>query len=183
MCTFDPTLNRSTHVFTYDIDQQTIIITSLPNAKAVETVFLDPSTGLLAGCSPSSKPLFLETSTIEANASLQILQAVQAALPDAQFLDAPVSGGIGPAHNGTLTFMVGGPQSTFDKAKPIMATMGKEQNLIHCGKPGAGLATKQINNYIAYVSFVALSEGQYLLSIIINASRLNTDDDQACSPV
>ena len=56
--------------------------------------------------------------------------------------------------------MVGGPEDVFEKAKPIMATMGKSENLIHCGGPGAGLATKQINNYIAYCSYVALCEGK-----------------------
>jgi len=59
--------------------------------------------------------------------------------------------------------MVGGPEEVFEKAKPIMATMGKAENLIRCGGPGAGLATKQINNYIAYCSYVALCEGGYSL--------------------
>ncbi|KAK5172093.1 uncharacterized protein LTR77_003731 [Saxophila tyrrhenica] len=136
-----------------------IIISSLPNAKAVEIVYLDPSTGLLAGCSKDSKKLFLETSTIEATASLGVLKKVQEAVPSAEFLDAPVSGGIPPAHAGTLTFMVGGPEDVFEKAKPIMSTMGKAENLILCGGSGAGLATKQINNYIAYCSYVALCEG------------------------
>lgn len=123
-------------------------------------VFLDASTGLLAGC-PTDKPrLFLETSTIEASASLEVLKAVKDSVPSAKFLDAPVSGGIPPAHAGTLTFMVGGPDDVFEEAKPIMATMGKFENLIHCGGPGAGLATKQINNYIAYCSYVALCEGK-----------------------
>ena len=139
---------------------QDIIITSLPNAKAVKIVFQDPSTGLIAGCTANSRKLFLETSTIEASTSLEVLKALHEAVPNAEFLDAPVSGGIPPAHAGTLTFMTGGPESVFEKAKPIMATMGKAENLIRCGGPGAGLATKQINNYIAYCSYVALCEGQ-----------------------
>lgn len=56
--------------------------------------------------------------------------------------------------------MVGGPEDVFEKAKPVMATMGKVENLILCGGPGAGLATKQINNYVAYCSYVALCEGE-----------------------
>lgn len=140
--------------------RQDIIITSLPNAAAVKTVFLDSSNGLLAGCKRDSDRLFLETSTIEASGSLEVLKAVQESTPSARFLDAPVSGGIPPAHAGTLTFMVGGPEDVFREAKPIMATMGKAENLIHCGGPGAGLATKQINNYIAYCSYVALCEGE-----------------------
>jgi 3-hydroxyisobutyrate dehydrogenase len=125
----------------------------------VKIVYLDPETGLLAGCKKDSTKLFLETSTIEASASLEVLKAVKESVPSSRFLDAPVSGGIPPAHAGTLTFMVGGPKEIFEDAKPIMATMGKPENLIHCGGPGAGLATKQINNYIAYCSYVALCEG------------------------
>ena len=125
----------------------------------MKIVYLDPKTGVLAGCKNDSKKLILETSTIEASASLEVLAAVKKSVPSARFLDSPVSGGIPPAHAGTLTFMVGGPKDVFEEAKPIMATMGKAENLIHCGGPGAGLATKQINNYIAYCSYVALCEG------------------------
>lgn len=137
----------------------------MPNAAAVKTVFLDSSKGLLAGCQKDSDRLFLETSTIEASASLEVLKAVEESAPSAKFLDAPVSGGIPPAHAGTLTFMVGGPEDVFQKARPIMATMGKAENLIHCGGPGAGLATKQINNYIAYCSYVALCEGRSIAGL------------------
>ena len=127
-------------------------------------MFLDSNIGLLAGVPKDKHLLFLETSTIEATTSLEVLKAVEQSAPSTQFLDAPVSGGIPPAWAGTLTFMVGGPKDVFDKAKPIMATMGKAENLIHCGGPGAGLATKQINNYIAYCSYVALCEGQHPLA-------------------
>lgn len=144
---------------------QDIIISSLPNAQAVKTVFLDASTGLLAGCAKSSKKLFLETSTIEASTSLEVLQEVNQTCPSSVFLDAPVSGGIPPAHAGTLTFMVGGSDDAFERARPVMATMGKAENLIHCGGPGAGLATKQINNYVAYCSYVALCEGELRLRL------------------
>ena len=109
--------------------------------------------------------MILETSTIEANTSLEVLAAVQKAVPAAEFLDAPVSGGIPPAWAGTLSFMVGGPKDVFEKARPIMATMGKAENLILCGGPGAGLATKQINNYVAYCSYVALCEGKSPIGI------------------
>lgn len=125
----------------------------------MQTVYLDPTTGVLAGCPSDAHRLILETSTIEANASLDVLAAVQKALPHAEFLDAPVSGGIPPAWAGTLSFMVGGPKDVFEKARPVMAMMGKKENLILCGGPGAGLATKQINNYVAYCSYVALCEG------------------------
>lgn len=127
----------------------------------MQKVYLDATTGVLAGLDQDAHRLILETSTIEAETSLEVLAAVHKASPQIDFLDAPVSGGIPPAWAGTLSFMVGGPREVFEKAKPIMATMGKKENLILCGGPGAGLATKQINNYVAYCSYVALCEGEY----------------------
>lgn len=116
---------------------------------------------MIAGCDAESQKLVLETSTVEADASLEVLAAVRKVSAHIEFLDAPVSGGIPPAWAGTLSFMVGGPKDVFEKAKPVMAMMGKKDNLILCGGPGAGLATKQINNYVAYCSYVALCEGQH----------------------
>lgn len=57
--------------------------------------------------------------------------------------------------------MVGGSEELCEKAKPILVSMGKEENIIFCGRPGAGLATKQINNYCANVAYIALCEGWY----------------------
>jgi 3-hydroxyisobutyrate/3-hydroxypropionate dehydrogenase len=54
--------------------------------------------------------------------------------------------------------MCGGPREDFDKALPILATMGKPDNIIHCGDQGAGLATKQLNNYLGYVGYLGLCE-------------------------
>lgn len=136
---------------------QDIIISSLPHGPAVLKVYTDPTSGILAAPSPSKKKLILETSTIEVTTSLEVLKAIETSNLDAEFLDAPVSGGIPPAANGTLTFMVGGPTHLFDQALPVMSLMGTKH--FHCGKAGAGLATKQINNYIAYCSYIALCEG------------------------
>jgi len=134
-------------------------LTSLPNNAAVKKVFTDPNTGLLSARQGRLPKLFLELSTIEVSTAKEVLDHVeQSGL--GHFVDAPVSGGIPAAHNGTLTFMVGGTKEHFDQAKPILALMGKEDNIIFCGPPGAGLATKQINNYVAYVSYIALCEGR-----------------------
>lgn len=134
-------------------------MTSLPHGTAVRHVFTDPSNGLLSATVSSAKrKFFLETSTIEVRISNEVLKEVEkSGLGD--FIDCPVSGGIPSAHQGNLTFMVGGSQTLFEKAKPILVSMGKEENLIFCGRPGAGLATKQINNYCANVAFIALCEG------------------------
>ncbi|KAI1612668.1 3-hydroxyisobutyrate dehydrogenase, variant [Exophiala viscosa] len=139
-------------------EQCDIVLTSLPNGNAVKKVFTDPFNGLLSASSSGRKKFFLETSTIEVRTSNEVLKEVETSgLGD--FIDCPVSGGIPGAEQGNLTFMVGGNKDLFERAKPILATMGKEKNLIFCGPPGAGLATKQINNYVANVSYVALCEG------------------------
>ena len=75
-------------------------------------------------------------------------------------LDAPVSGGVGGAAAGTLTFMVGGSETAFQRAQPILKAMGK--NLIHAGPAGAGQAAKICNNMLAGISMLAVSEALHL---------------------
>ena len=71
-------------------------------------------------------------------------------------LDAPVSGGVGGAQAGTLTFMVGGSDAAFARAQPILETMGK--TIVHAGGAGNGQAAKICNNMILGVSMIAVSE-------------------------
>ena len=72
-------------------------------------------------------------------------------------LDAPVSGGVGGAEAGTLTFMVGGAEaSAVARGEPLMAAMGR--NIVHAGGPGNGQAAKMCNNMILGVSMIAVSE-------------------------
>ncbi|RDW12550.1 NAD-binding protein, partial [Paracoccus thiocyanatus] len=71
-------------------------------------------------------------------------------------LDAPVSGGVGGASAGTLTFMVGGDATAFDKVKPLFDVMG--QKAVHCGKAGAGQAAKICNNMILGATMIATCE-------------------------
>ncbi|KAK4505803.1 hypothetical protein PRZ48_003768 [Zasmidium cellare] len=135
-----------------------VILTSLPFANAVADVFENPSTGLLAASPKGSNKLFIDLSTIEVSASLAVGEAV-AKSEAGVFIDAPVSGGIPAADNGTLSLMVGGREEEFDRALPILEMIGRKESIFYCGKAGAGLAAKQINNYIANVSFLALGEG------------------------
>jgi 3-hydroxyisobutyrate dehydrogenase len=71
-------------------------------------------------------------------------------------LDAPVSGGIGGASAGTLTFMVGGAETAFHTAKPLFDVMG--QKSVHCGKSGNGQAAKICNNMILGATMVVTCE-------------------------
>ena len=71
-------------------------------------------------------------------------------------LDAPVSGGVGGAEAGTLTFMVGGEAEAVGRGEPLMAAMGR--NIVHAGGPGNGQAAKMCNNMVLGVSMIAVSE-------------------------
>jgi 3-hydroxyisobutyrate dehydrogenase len=71
-------------------------------------------------------------------------------------LDAPVSGGVGGATAGTLTFMTGGTVETFERARPVLEAMGKK--IIRCGEAGAGQAAKLCNNMILGISMIGVCE-------------------------
>lgn len=129
----------------------------LPKGPHVLDAFTNPSTGLLSASKPSSPKLFLECSTIDVKTSLSVAEAVRKS-GFGDFADAPVSGGPNGAHTGTLTFMVGGSPDLFSRITPIVQTMGKPSSIFHCGAPGAGLATKQINNYLSAVCILGTSE-------------------------
>jgi len=75
-------------------------------------------------------------------------------------LDAPVSGGVGGAETGSLTFMVGGSPQAFDAAKPLLEVMGKK--IVHCGDSGAGQAAKICNNMLLAVSMIGTCEAIHL---------------------
>jgi len=130
----------------------------LPKGEHVLDAFSNPSTGLLS-ISKIDQPnkLFIECSTIEVSTSLQVGLLV-AGSGLGQFIDAPVSGGPQGADAGTLTLMCGGSSSVFERAMPILAVMGKKEAIFHCGGSGAGLATKQLNNYLSAVAIIGLSE-------------------------
>lgn len=134
-----------------------IIITMLPKGPHVLDTFTNPETGLLTASPENKGKLFIECSTIDVPTSRKVADAVaESGMGD--FVDSPVSGGPNGADSGTLTFMVGGSEDLFPLVKTIVSTMGKEQSIFHCGAAGAGLATKQINNYLSSVCILGVSE-------------------------
>ena len=161
----------------------------LPQGPHVKKVFCDPSTGLLAISGPANK-LFIECSTIDVPTSQEVAEAVQKS-GLGRFADAPVSGGPTGASAATLTFMVGGEESVVNEIKPIVMTMGK--TFFHCGGAGAGLATKQINNYLSGVKMLATAEGMNLgmkygldpkvLAGVINSSTGRSYNSMEQNPV
>jgi 3-hydroxyisobutyrate dehydrogenase len=98
--------------------------------------------------------LVIDCSTIDVDSAKRAHEA--GALAGAATLDAPVSGGVGGATAGTLTFMCGGSSEAFDKARPVLGTMGKR--IVHCGGAGAGQAAKICNNMILGVTMIATCE-------------------------
>lgn len=125
-----------------------VVFTMLPNgailrAVAVEVIPAMPKGAVLCDCS-----------TVDVESARAVAeQAVTAGLAA---LDAPVSGGVGGATAGTLTFMVGGPDAAFATVQPLFDIMG--QKAVHCGASGAGQAAKICNNMILGVTMIATCE-------------------------
>ena len=128
-----------------------VVITMLPAGKQVREVYLGPD-GVLAAA--GSDALLIDSSTIDVETARVVAAAAQA--KGIAMLDAPVSGGVGGAQAGTLTFMVGGDAAAFARAKPILEQMGK--TIVHAGGAGNGQAAKICNNMILGVSMIAVSE-------------------------
>jgi len=126
-----------------------VVITMLPSGAHVLEAYRD---GLLSEADPGT--LFIDSSTIDVDDARAAQALAQAAGHRA--LDAPVSGGVGGAEAGTLTFMVGADDTDFQAAEPILSRMGAR--IVHCGGSGAGQAAKICNNMILGVSMIAVSE-------------------------
>ncbi|KAI9808856.1 MAG: hypothetical protein M1827_007179 [Pycnora praestabilis] len=141
------------------VEKSDIIITMLPAGKHVKEVFTNPTTGLLSAPKTSESKLFIECSTIDVPTSQEVAKAV-AESGLGRFADAPVSGGPTGAKAATLTFMAGGEEAVVGEIKAIVMTMGK--TFFHCGGPGAGLATKQINNYLSGICMLGTAEAMNL---------------------
>lgn len=127
----------------------------LPTGAHVRDVFTNKENGVLSAA-PRETPIhFIDCSTIETATSVEVgAEVAQSGL--GTFIDAPVSGGPNGANAGTLAIMVGGSDEDWQRAEPILRVMGK--NVFHCGPPSAGLATKQINNYLSAVSTIGVCE-------------------------
>ena len=125
------------------------VVTMLPAGKHVEAVYADN----VFGIAPPSA-ILIDCSTIDVATAKRIAEAALAKGHAA--VDAPVSGGIAAANEGTLTFMVGGSAEAFARAEPVLAEMGKA--VIHAGDSGAGQAAKICNNMLLGATMVATCE-------------------------
>lgn len=126
------------------------VITMLPAGQHVRSVYLEE--GILAHARKSA--VLIDSSTIDID-SARVVHA-GAAEAGFDFLDAPVSGGVGGADAATLTFMCGGSDRAFERARPILEQMGKR--IVLAGGAGAGQTAKMCNNMLLAVSMIGTCE-------------------------
>ncbi|WP_348541496.1 3-hydroxyisobutyrate dehydrogenase [Sulfitobacter albidus] len=125
-----------------------IVITMLPNGQILRDVAADILPKMAAGAT------LIDCSTVDVDSARSV--AADATARGIGFVDAPVSGGIGGAAGGTLTFMAGGTAKDFATASPLFEIMG--QKAVHCGEAGAGQAAKICNNMILGATMIATCE-------------------------
>ncbi|KAI4494529.1 hypothetical protein M0802_008850 [Mischocyttarus mexicanus] len=166
-----------------DVD---VLISMLPSNQHVLNCYTGAN-GILS--SVKKGILLIDSSTIDPFVSQEI--AKEAEKLEAKFIDAPVSGGINAARDGTLTFMVGGSKENFNSAKSILKVMGSR--IVHCGDVGMGQAAKLCNNMLLAISMIGTSEvfnlGQRLglkdsvLNDIVNSSSGRCWSSELYNPV
>ncbi|OCW58202.1 3-hydroxyisobutyrate dehydrogenase [Hoeflea olei] len=124
------------------------VITMLPNGEILRAVYAE----IVPVGAPGS--VFIDCSTVDVDSAraAHAMAGKQGLLS----IDAPVSGGVGGAAAGTLTFMAGGSDEAFAKAAPLFEIMGKKA--VHCGDAGAGQSAKICNNMLLGISMIGACE-------------------------
>ena len=125
-----------------------VVITMLPNGEILKSVADEIHPAMRAGA------VHLDCSTVDVASARSVAQSAGAL--ELEAIDAPVSGGIGGATAGTLTFMAGGPAKAFDTVRPLFEIMG--QKAVHCGDAGNGQAAKICNNMILGITMIGTCE-------------------------
>ena len=125
-----------------------VVITMLPNGTILRAVAEE----IIPAMDPGA--VLCDCSTVDVESARTVASQAEAA--GLLAVDAPVSGGIGGAAAGTLTFMAGGSEEAFAKVAPLFEIMG--QKAVHCGDSGAGQAAKICNNMILGVTMIATCE-------------------------
>ena len=140
----------------------TTLITMLPEGKNSKEVYLGEN-GIINKVQKNC--LLIDCSTIDIKTSIEI--GNKAKDKGIKMIDAPVSGGVMGAQNGTLNIMVGGSEDAYQAALPFLKIMGK--NIFHAGDIGSGNGAKICNNMSLGITMIAASESLML------AKRLNID--------
>lgn len=125
-----------------------IVVTMLPAGKHVELVYSD----VMIHAKPGT--LFIDCSTIDVDTARKVIALAES--KGFAMIDAPVSGGVGGAAAGTLTFMCGGTDDAYARAKPMLDIMGK--NIFHAGGAGNGQVAKIANNMLLGIHMIGTCE-------------------------
>ncbi len=128
------------------------VITIVSDPPALAAV-LDGPDGAFAGCQVGT--LVIDMSTVDPGTSQAMASRAQSL--GLRYLEAPVTGGVGAAEQGTLTIMVGGSPEDFAAARPLLETMGRK--ILHLGPMGHGAVMKLATNLVASTIFTAMAEG------------------------
>lgn len=128
-----------------------VVVTMLPAGAHVRSVYTEDY-GVIANAKAGA--LLIDSSTIDVETARAVALAAKG--KGFEMVDAPVSGGVGAATAGTLTFMVGGEKASFEKAQPVLDAMGK--NIFHAGDAGNGQVAKIANNMLLGTTMIATCE-------------------------
>ena len=128
-----------------------VVVSMLPQGAHVKSVYTE-SYGVLGNVKEGA--LLIDSSTIDV-ATARLMNET-ASIGDFAMIDAPVSGGVGAATAGTLTFMVGGEKQAFERGRAVLEAMGK--NIFYAGEAGNGQVAKIANNMLLGISMIATCE-------------------------
>ena len=168
------------------IEDANITILMLPDSSIIDSVLWgnDGSTGIASKLSKNSYLIDMSSSSpISSKENNQKLEKL-----GIKFVDAPVSGGVKKAIDGSLAIIVGGKKEHFDEVYPLLECMGK--SIVHVGDAGAAHAVKALNNYVSAAGLIAASEAlnaankfgldPHVVNKVFNAStgRNNTTENK-----
>lgn len=128
-----------------------VVLLSLPTEKILRSLALDPQ-GFASG--PVRGRVVIDTTTATVALAKEIAAACSAS--DGAYLDAPVTGGVYGAEQGSLSVMCGGEAADFDRALPVLQAIGS--NLVHVGPSGCGQAAKMVNQLLMAAIYVSVAE-------------------------
>ncbi|EEU42002.1 uncharacterized protein NECHADRAFT_86146 [Fusarium vanettenii 77-13-4] len=138
-----------------------VVVSMVPGPREVESVYLDPTTGIIAA-PRNEKRVLLECSTIDTETARKVSRLVREA-GQGIYADAPVSGGVPAAEKASLSFMIGHPEPAADDAaatrlQQVVTAMADPEKIFWCGCVGSGLAAKISNNYISCSVLLLIAE-------------------------
>ncbi|XP_062519738.1 3-hydroxyisobutyrate dehydrogenase, mitochondrial-like [Corticium candelabrum] len=162
------------------------IVTMVPSSPHVREVYTGAN-GIFSAVQKGS--LLIDSSTIDPSVSQEIGKLARE--KGADFVDAPVSGGVPAAEKAELTFMVGGSTEAYEEAKKVLESMGKK--IFHCGDIGMGEAVKICNNMVLAITMIGTAEAMNLgmrlgldpklLADVMNVSTGQSWSSQKYNPV